>query len=135
MAMKKNARHGILPFGCFYAGVRKRRRKNGLSKVGKNEKADPKGRAQVIRNKGEKDFEIWAYIRIQDCTKARLEFVESYARMLLEDYYTNIGTDHFEVELTDRVADYQLFVDRAIEFGVKACNMMHFTYEVIYEKR
>lgn len=133
MGMKANKKHNTKDEGFVYVGIRAKRRVFGRSKVGTTE--NPlKTRISCIRSKGEKDFTVKAYIRLRNCTKSQLEFIESAMKVELEKCYQHVQNDHFEYKLIDKEEDNKTFVDRAIRFGTEACQWKHLNYEVVYVK-
>ena len=131
--MVANKKHFVNDHGFFYTGVKAPSRKYGRGKIGTTEKSRLNDRISGIKNK-EKDFELCAFLRIENCTKAQLEYVESYVRMKLETIYQHVQNDHFEFEMTSKAEGYNTFVNTALEYAIEACNLQSFQYAVVHTK-
>lgn len=131
--MVSNKKHFKNDHGFFYCGVNDAHRKFGRGKIGTSEQSNLNNRINVIKFK-ESDFTLCAFIRIEDCTKAELEFVESYTRMMLERQYQHTQNDHFEFEMNGKAEGYNTFIANALQYATTACNMQNFDYQVVYTK-
>lgn len=131
--MVSNKKHFKNDHGFFYCGVNDAHRKFGRGKIGTSEQSNLNNRINVIKYK-ESDFTLCAFIRIEDCTKAELEFVESYTRMMLERQYQHTQNDHFEFEMNGKAEGYNTFIANALQYATAACNMQNFDYQVVYTK-
>ena len=131
--MISNKKHFKKDHGFFYVGVNGSPRKYGRGKIGMTEQSNLNSRICVIRN-SEHDFTLCAFLRIQDCTKAQLEYVESYTRMKLEMLYQHTQNDHFEFEMNSKKEGYNTYVNNALLYATEACNMNDFQYQVVYTK-
>jgi len=134
MGMKANKKHNVIENGKFYIGGCMNRRKNGRGKIGTTEK-ELKTRVSVIRSKGEKDFNVMAYITLKVATKARIELVESWVREGLEQKYTHVQNDHFEFSMLTRKEGYETFLQDALALAAEICNMKQWGYTVNYVKK
>ena len=132
--MVVNKQHFTNDHGFFYVGVNSRPYKNGRGKIGTTEQSNLNKRISVIKAKGESDFTLCAFLRIENCTKAQLEFVEAYTRMMLEKDYQHTQNDHFEFKMNNKIREYNNFIHTAINYGVEACNMQGFEYHLVSVK-
>ena len=87
---------------------------------------------QYVRK--EKDFVLCSFLRIEDCTKAELEYVEAYVRMKLERIYQHTQNDHFEFEMKGKAEAYNTFINTALNYGIEICNREGFKYTVVHTK-
>jgi len=131
--MTNNKKHFKNDHGFFYVGVNGTPRKFGRGKIGTSEQPNLNNRINVLRYK-ESDFTLCAFLRVADCTKAELEFIESYTRMMLERQYQHTQNDHFEFQMNTKAEGYNTFVANALQYATEACNMQSFKYEVVYVK-
>ncbi len=131
--MITNKKHFRKDHGFFYVGVNSSPRKYGRGKIGTSEQENLNNRISVIKNK-DKDFTLCAFIRIENCTKAELEYIESYTRMMLEKQYQHTQNDHFEFEMKKKSEGYNSYIANSLQYATDACNMQNFIYKVVYVK-
>lgn len=120
--------------GCFYTGFDYKNRVNGYFKIGESGKKTPAQRLSVIRCND--SFECLGYLCLEGETKAERLFIESYARMKLDQTFSelfHIQTDHFGYIIESNERKYpqaQAFADAAIKFAIEACEFTNVKYKV-----
>ena len=114
--------------GCFYVGFDYKNRKNGYLKIGETSGKTPAARVAVIRHYD--NFQLLAYIVMENDTKPQRLFVESYARMKMAEHYEHTQNDHFLYSITPG-AKYEQADDlafEAISYAEEACKMAGVAY-------
>ena len=92
-------------------------------KIGESNQRYLSQRVASIR-KTEPDFEVTAYVKIPNSSKAMTKAVEAHARLMLERQgYKNLGLDHFVPYRA-----YKSFSKRAVQAMQDYCNMADIEY-------
>lgn len=118
----------VKDISAFYVGKDNNRRTQGTPKVGETAQK-PQDRERQIRKK-EKGFQMIACLYLFFVTKAQRRYIESYVRMKMEKYCTNIGDDHFRFTLRKEIKDiqYRAFAIIAMSYAIECCEKENIKY-------
>ena len=114
--------------GYIYVGFQNKRTKHGTFKIGETGRTPHIREGEIQRNEC---YKMVDYITIINTTKSELWAIESAVRLTLDRYkeFTLMGNDHFQYEISDRLADIEQIRKIVITAAIKACEYYGIKYE------
>ena len=114
--------------GYVYVGFQNRRTKNGTFKIGETGKTPQLRESQIKRSEC---YKMVDWIKVVNADKPTLWLIESLVRFELNKHeeFTHIGNDHFQYQITDRLADIERIRQLAMSIAIEACEKYGIQYE------